>query len=336
MATNPPTLGLPGRTGGPGLPPPALGLVPKTGGIKPSKGTVLGGTGGPGFKATTGRGLGGPPLLLSSGPRASPPASPPAGSGQMINGKWYGNAYLAQNPGLLQGGGTGQPTPTGGPTTSLVNQSNPDPRLTSVVDNNIKSLTDRQKQLLGTENQQDPNLQFQIDKYKERLSNDPTTRAINRVGSAVRGQSALQQKQANQQAAFSGGDVGSQGAAIASGAGNRLAKASADIALGRERDLDQLTIAGQGIMSAPGQMQFARQNATNSFMLGGAGSMLNSAQAPSQLALQQGQLGLQQWQAQNNAQNQNSQLAMQQQQMQAQMAQQQMQAYMQMLSMMYK
>ena len=264
--------------------------------------------------------------------KATMQQTPPAGSGKMIDGKWYGNAYLAANPQVAQSSGPVASPPS----LSLTNQSNPDPRLMGVVDSTISDINTRKQQLLGQENAVDPNLQFQIDKYKERLGADTTQRAINRVGGALRGQTAQAQKQANAQAAFQGGDVNSQSAALGSASQNRLAKASADISLGRERDLDALTLGGQGIMSAPGQMQFAKSNALNSFMLGGANTQLNAAQAPSQLALQQGQLGLQQWSAQNNAQNQNSQLALQQQQMQQQQQQQAMNQYMQMLSMMYK
>lgn len=339
-----------------GQPPPSMSGPPTLGGIKPPKpvrGTPLPGPNtanlppGIGGTMSVGKaGLGGP---RSTGPQQFGAMSNTGSGG---GGGGAPKAQLGGAAGTPSGGGltnqsinqwlqsqnpttTSTPGSTGPAPPPLVNQANPDPRLTGQVDKTIGNIDIRQQQLLNQENQQDPNLQFQIDKYKERLGADTTQRAINRVGGALRGQTALAQKQANQQSALQGGDVGAHGAAIQSGAQNRLAKASADISLGRERDLDQLTLAGQSIMSAPGQMQFAKSNALNQFMLGGAGTALNAAQMPSQLALQQGQLGLQQYQAQNNAQNQNSQLALQQQQMQQQMAQQQMNQYMQMLQMMY-
>lgn len=309
-----PTLGLPGRKRVVDMPPPQrdnVGQPPP--GSPPAKQYQTGATPPP------------PGTAYRGGVLADP------NSKEVLAAQERQRLRLAQ--GTSKPAPVGQPTPTTGPTVSLTNQANPDPRLNATVDTTIKGLTDRTNTLAANENAQDPNLQLQIDRLAGRLSNDPTQRAINRVGSSLRGQNALALQQANKQSAFMGGDAGAHGAAINSATQNRLAKASADIALGRERDLDQLTLAGQGIMSAPAQMQLAKTGALNNFMLGGAGTQLNAAQAPSQLALQQQQLGVQQYAAQNNAQNNNAQLALQQQQMQAQQAQQQMQNYMQMLQM---
>jgi hypothetical protein len=228
------------------------------------------------------------------------------------------------------------PDPSVAPVKALVNQANPDPKLNAQVDKTIKNIDTRTSQLAADEKTVDPNLQFQIDEYKKRLGSDVTQRAINRVGGATRSQSALAQKQANAQSALQGGDAGAHGAAISGQAGRNFAKASADIAMGREKDLDSLVLNGQGIMSAPGQQGLIKSGNLNNFILGGAGTSLNAAQMPSQLALQQGQLGVSQYSAQNSAQNAQSSLALQAQAQQNQLAQQQMQQYLQMLQMMYR
>ena len=109
----------------------------------------------------------------------------------------------------------------------------------------------------------DPNLQLQIDRLAGRLSADTTGRAIDRAGSAISDAAAgAKAGRATELArrGVAGGGVGDQVTGqIDQAAARAKAGASADISLGRERDLDALTLAGQGIMAAPGQMDFSRQ-----------------------------------------------------------------------------
>jgi hypothetical protein len=86
-------------------------------------------------------------------------------------------------------------------------------------------------------------------------------------------------------------------------------------------------------MSAPSNQALIKSGNLNSFLLGGSGTQLNAAQAPANLALNQQQLGLQQYNAQTNNQNQQLQMQLQQQQMQNQIAQQNIDNYMKMLAM---
>lgn len=303
-----PTLGLPPRRKVVDMPPPVRDNV----GQPP-----------PGSTPRGGGGVAPPPGTAYRGGNMADPNSPEVLAAQ--------ERQRLRKQGEL--GGIKPATPGTATPTSLINQVNPDPKLNAQVDKTISSIDDRRNQLALDEKSTDPNQQFLIDQYKSRLTNDPTQRAVNRVASATRGQAALQQKQANAQAAMQGGNAGAHSAAIQSQAGRNLSKATADIALGRERDLDAMTLGGLGIMNAPNQSALIKSGNLNQFTLGGAATALNAAQAPSQLALQQGQLGVQQYSAQNNAQNANAQLALQQQQLQAQQAQQATQNYLQMLQM---
>lgn len=147
----------------------------------------------------------------------------------------------------------------------------------------------------------DPNLQTQVDRLGQRLSADTTNRAIDRAGSAIKDaaagrQTALTSSLARRGLSGSGVEASERGK-IAAQAQRAQAGAAADISLGRERDLDALTLGGQGIMSAPGQYSLAREGQTNNFLLGG----LQAAAEPGRQALADRQLGLQQWQAQNAA-----------------------------------
>src|SRR5947207_5449668 len=71
-------------------------------------------------------------------------------------------------------------------------------------------------------------------------------------------------------------------------AARQQAGAAADISLGRERDLDALTLGGQGIMSAPGSDEFRREQATNA----GYTSALGGESDLEHTALGLGNLGL--------------------------------------------
>lgn len=149
----------------------------------------------------------------------------------------------------------------------------------------------------------DENLDFQIQQYKDRLGEGPTTRAIERSASAVRDQLAGLTAGAERQAAMTGRGEGFGQSGLADAAQRYQAGAAADIALGRERDLDRLTIAGQGIMAAPGQREMGYDQMASQFY--GMNPYLQQAQhglAEKGLGLQaylgQGDLGLRELEAQ--------------------------------------
>jgi len=110
----------------------------------------------------------------------------------------------------------------------------------------------------------DPNLQKQIDRLEARLSTDTTGRAIDRAGSAITDaaagrKSALRTEQARRGTLGTGtGDQ--QSGQIDAAAARLQAGSAADISLGRESQLDALTLGGQGIMAAPGQLGLARDS----------------------------------------------------------------------------
>jgi len=124
----------------------------------------------------------------------------------------------------------------------------------------------------------DQNLQFQIDEYKKRLGEGPTTRAIERSASAIRDQMAGMMSDAERAGAASGRGPGFQAGAIGEAGQRALAGSSADIALGRESQLDQLVLGGQNIMAAPGQRELAYDTLSSGFF----------GQAPYQAAAQFG------------------------------------------------
>lgn len=165
----------------------------------------------------------------------------------------------------------------------------------------------------------DPNLQYQIDQYKARLGNDVTQRATDAATSQIRDAASgmAQEEKAN---------LARRGI-LDSGAGQRyidqtimgpaqrqIAKAAADIQLGRQSQLDALVLGGTGLMGMPGQQNLANRQ------LG-----LQQWQAAQQNALGQGQLQVQQ----QGLANQNAQaVAAAQQAAQAQ----QIQQYIQMMN----
>ena len=226
----------------------------------------------------------------------------PMGSSQTLGGGGGGGGGMPGMPGggwspwgggggapggQFSGGGAGGAGGAGGGTTGgrselqLTAERSPD------IDNMIAAWDQRMAELRQKQASVDENLQFQIEQYKSRLGEGPTTRAIERSASAIRDQLAGQTAQAEQAAAQAGRGQGFGQSGLAESAQRAQAGAAAGIALGRERDLDQLTIAGQNIMQAPGQREM------------GYNQLLNQqyAQAPHFLQAQQGlgekQLGLQ-------------------------------------------
>jgi hypothetical protein len=149
----------------------------------------------------------------------------------------------------------------------------------------------------------DPLLEESIGNLRERMSTDTTGRAIDRA------QSKNADVVAGQRRALTG-RLSRSGLGGQAGLSNKLnmrlddklaranAGAAADISLGRERDLDSLTLAGHGILSAPGQRELQQQQIANGLLNTGLGA----ASSLAGIGLGQQQLGLQQWNSQNAAQ----------------------------------
>ncbi len=142
------------------------------------------------------------------------------------------------------------------------------------------------------------NLQWLQDQYKQRLGQDPTQRAMNRATSQIRDATTGLGKELGGNMARRGiaqsGIQNSGQQALANQAQKQIAGASADIAMGRERDVDAMVMGGLPIMGAQDELGLRKQG-----------------------------LGLQQWQAQNQAELARQQLGLQA-QAQAQQGQQAM------------
>jgi hypothetical protein len=127
---------------------------------------------------------------------------------------------------------------------------------------------------------------FLQNEYKKRLSADPTKRATERMTSAVRDATTGLNKELGGNMARRGilqsGIRTSGEQALAGQAQRQIASGAADIAMGRERDLDNLTMGGLPIMTAQDQLGLSKQR-----------------------------LGLDQWSAQNQAEVQRQQLQLQ-------------------------
>lgn len=193
----------------------------------------------------------------------------------------------AAGGGVGGAGGAGGGAPPGTMTTTV----GPSPEAQAA----IKAWQDRQKALAAQAGTPDPNQQFLIDQYKSRLSNDPTQRAIDQAGSAIRDQMAGLQAGGEAGAAAAGRDAGFGGGALAESGQRAMAGQSANITAQRQRDVDALVMGGQGIMGAPGQRQLSYAQLQN--QLQGMSPYMGAAQ----LSLGQGHLGLQQWIAQQEA-----------------------------------
>jgi hypothetical protein len=147
----------------------------------------------------------------------------------------------------------------------------------------------------------DPLQQEQVDNLRSRMSSDTTERAIQRAQLATKTQAAGQKRGLQRMLSrngISGGAEAKLGMNIDAAAARTAAGQAADIAQGAETRLDNLTLGGQGIMSAPGQYRLAQQQVANSLLGLGASTAGNIAQ---QGLAQQG-LGLQQWQAYDQSQ----------------------------------
>jgi len=230
----------------------------------------------------------------------APPTGVPGGAPTVAFGGAVGGGGGAPDPAILRavgnilGGGAQsgtQGTLPGAPPLTSVAQK--DPR----VEETAKKLSKRTQTLETQEGQMDPFLMESITNLRQRMSADPTRRAIERQGTAVGDWAAGMGERSREAAARSGRGAGFGGSAIESAAQRLQAKGAADISLGRERDLDQLAIAGQGILSAPSQLGLARTGLTQ----GAYGMESGFAPIGAQLGLEQQGLGLQQWQAAQDA-----------------------------------
>jgi hypothetical protein len=115
--------------------------------------------------------------------------------------------------------------------------------------------------------QDNSNLKWLEEQYKQRFGSDPTQRAIERSTSNIRDTASGLMKEAQANAARRGvygqGDSGILSSAegkIADAAQRAAAGAGAGIALGREQDLDKLTAAGPAVLGANPQLQLQQQN----------------------------------------------------------------------------
>jgi len=221
----------------------------------------------------------------------------------MVNGQWVPQSSAA-GAAALGGGASGGGAVAGGAAgggvagPNLANFAQKDPK----IEQTYQNYQNRIKALEAGEGKADPNLQFQIDAYKNQLSSDNTQHLIDQSAGAVRDNLAGAEQAADARKARSGGATGGAYGA-AEGAAQRLqAKNAANIGLAQQARKDALVLGGQNVMSAPGQMALAKSNALNSFLLG-SGSQANDA---AQLALAQQGLGLQQWQAQTDANYKNA------------------------------
>jgi hypothetical protein len=113
----------------------------------------------------------------------------------------------------------------------------------------------QQAAIMEQANKTDANLQEQINLYKERMGEGPTTRAIERASSQIRDFAAGQAQEAMRTGAATGRGAGLGAAGLGESAQRAQAGAAADISLGRERDLDRLLMAGQRTMEAPAAYQ---------------------------------------------------------------------------------
>lgn len=172
-----------------------------------------------------------------------------------------------------------------------------------------------------------PDLQWLQDKYKSRFDVDNTKRTIDKSNLGIMDAAALGAADAKANLA-SRGAIGS-GAAdaflqkrIFQPAQREAAGKAADIALQREKDLDALTLGGQGIMSSQANLQLAEK-----------AQALQEWIAKSGANLQQQQIALQQFATQNGLSLQQAQLMLQQQQQQFNQQQQQWQNQQQLLNM---
>lgn len=155
----------------------------------------------------------------------------------------------------------------------------------------------------------DPFLMKNIANIEGRMDADTTQRAIDRASGTITDQlaGALQANKERGQGRGGGGTAAGAQALTESSLRNQ-ARASADISLGREKDLDALALGAGSAYAAPGNREAGYYNSA----AGAAGNVASNQLGGAQTALQA-------WQAAQNTKLQEQQLAMQQQQAMIQM-----------------
>jgi hypothetical protein len=231
-------------------------------------------------------------------PRPTRPMRPTSGGG-LVGSSPTGGGIASI------GGGFGGSIPAPGATSSAPAAGAP-PQLTNTAEMNpemrewLAKTAAAHTAAAGAAGQADPLLAEQVGNLRSRMGADTTARATAKAEARIRAQAAGQKKALASRL----GRIDAPASSIAKlqggideAARRSAAGATADIQLGRERDLDNLTLGGQGIMSAPAQYALQKQSIANGLLGMGVGAAGNAAQ----LGLQQQGLGLNMWEAANNA-----------------------------------
>jgi len=203
-------------------------------------------------------------------------------------------------PGVTShGGGGSAPAPAAAPVQApaLPNTAARDPEMSAFM----QQMRGRIATSTGRETGTDPHLQTQINRLGDRLSGDPRQRAQDfasqDIGARARASEAgMREDLARRGIRGDSGVAAELSQRTRDKAMQESARSAAGIALGREAQLDQLVLGGQGIMAAPGQMARAREGMTNQLMSTG----FDQAGAIAGQNLADRGLGLNQWQAQGN------------------------------------
>ncbi len=192
------------------------------------------------------------------------------------------------------GGGRSKATALAAPPTlvpTMTNTSAPPPQMTQ----SLNQINQRTEELKQSETKPNQLLQEQVGNLRSRISEGPSQRAADFANSDInaRAQAAKQALKVN---------MARRGIAAGSGVASKLesniddqarrdaARSTAGIALGRERDVDNLVLGGQGIMGAPNQNELARMSMTNSMMplaVSASGNIGQQQLGDQQLGLQQ-------------------------------------------------
>ena len=230
----------------------------------------------------------------------------------------------------VAGSGGGNAAVSGALTTALANLSHPPaqvqvapPVLSNNAANNptlsaaLEDARRRAAELGRREGTPDPYQLESINNVRGRLSEDNTDRVVDKAVTGIRAATAGAQTALDQQNArrgLGGGPgLAQRGATSLSEAGARnAARAESDIRLGREGQLDALTLGAAGIYNAPSQLNLAQTGLTNQAL----GIAQGAAGALAGQNLAQQNYGLNQWQAAQNAGFQAQQIQQQQQMMQ--------------------
>lgn len=217
-----------------------------------------------------------------------------------------GSTYGSSAPPTSSGSGSGGSAPPipAAPPAASTNIAAANPAMSGIL-NQTQELTKMPVK-------EDSLLEEQVGNLRERISSNPTQRAVGlmtgTVGDALAGaQQGLKENLARRGLLGSGIEAqGMQG--LQESAQRDIARGSAGIGLQREQDIDRLVLGGQGIMGAPGQFGLQQQSMRNQ-LLGQAGNLAGNI---AQQQLGQQSLANQQWQAQLQAQLAQQQMAQQQ------------------------